>query len=1093
MPQTEPTQPTPATPDPRATYWRSLDELQSTPQFEEFLHREFPQAASEFPEGISRRRWLQLMGASLSLAGVAGCRWETEQFLPEATRALGYIPGKPQFFATFHELRGFARSLLVRQFDGRPIKIEGNPQHPQSHGASDIFAQACLLDLYDPDRQGRPRQREGESIVDRTWSDVAGALRSVAGQTGDGAGLRVLAAASSSPTRQRLEQTLLERFPQAKWVEYEPVSRQSVAQGAQQAFGQRLRPHYKFDQADVLLVIDGDPFGADPDQINHSRGWASRRAPEDGPMNRLYVVESQYGSTGTAADHRKAVASARIPQFLDQLEAAIEGGDVSDDNLFLKALASDLDENRGKSLIYVGPRQPAAVHARVHRLNAALGNLGTTVAFSEEPSPERAPYAEAIAELADEMRNGDIETLVILGGNPAYDAPADVKFAEALANVSNAIHLSEYRNETSRLCTWSLPATHALEQWGDGYSYDGTLTLQQPLIAPLHDGRSSIELLSMLIDETPKNGETLVRETFVEIVGGEDAAWKQALHDGFVADSAPEPVEASLQEAGDGNAADGDPASLGDGEFELVFCESEQVYDGRYANNSWLQEAPAYLSKITWDNAALMSPVDAENLGVKFQDVVRLTRGDASIELPVYVLPGQAAGSIGIALGYGRTAAGLVGGFTDSDDHERRQAPVVGVDVTPLRTTDAMEFATGVTVEKTGRTFELATTQHHHAIDALGQRETENRVPMLAREGTQEMFREHPDFAQHVVHHPPLKSLWESPDFTIDHAWGMSVDLTKCIGCNACVVACQSENNVPVVGKEQVLAGREMHWMRIDRYFRGDPKAEGGDKGGVVTVGQPVLCMHCEHAPCEQVCPVAAAVHDHEGLNLMVYNRCVGTRYCNNNCPYKVRRFNFFNYEKMPVNKKYLGLTVLQPGSEPPTGDQKEEQQDKTQALARMVHNPEVTVRSRGVMEKCTYCLQRIQAGKIESRNESIQNGAPDTHVPDGRIQTACQQTCPTEAIVFGDLLDPEARVSRLHSNPKAEGTRPHPRAYALLSELNTRPRTAYLARIRNPHPLLADLEPYATAPIGHANGHHDTPGEHGHDESHREAGDDRA
>ena len=540
----------------------------------------------------------------------------------------------------------------------------------------------------------------------------------------------------------------------------------------------------------------------------------------------------------------------------------------------------------------------------------------------------------------------------------------------------------------------------------------------------------------------------------------------------------------SVQEAseGEGSAA----GTLGDGEFELVFCESEHVYDGRYANNGWLQEAPDFLTKITWDNAAILSYVDAKALGVKFQDVVRLTLGDRSVELPAYVLPGQATGSVGIALGYGRTAAGLVGGF-ESDNAERR-APTVGVDAYALRSADAMSFGTGLKVEKVGRTQELATTQDHFAIDPIGRGEIKNRIPNLVREGTQEIFREHPDFAQHAVHHPPLKSLWEPLDFAQGHAWGMAIDLSKCVGCNACVVACQSENNVPVVGKEQVLAGREMHWMRIDRYFRGRPEGRNEEEGGMVVVGQPVLCMHCEHAPCEQVCPVAASVHDHEGLNLMVYNRCVGTRYCNNNCPYKVRRFNFFNYEKMPSNKKYLGLNVIQPGQTTPA------ETGTVQALARMVHNPEVTVRSRGVMEKCTYCQQRIAAAKIEARNENVHSDDPEVRksvkVQDGAIKTACQQTCPTDAIVFGDLLDPESRVSKLHYDPKYDGAKGHPRAYAMLGELNVRPRTAYLARIRNPHPLLAELEAYAIPAIGHASEHHgDSGGQgaggHDHDAEH--------
>ncbi|HEX6985831.1 MAG TPA: TAT-variant-translocated molybdopterin oxidoreductase, partial [Planctomycetaceae bacterium] len=655
MPQPEANQPKSVGPDPRATYWRSLDELRFTPQFEEYLHREFPKAASEFPEGMSRRRWLQLMGASLSLAGVAGCRWEAEQFLPHAGRVPDYIPGEPQFFATMHELRGFARGLLVRQFDGRPIKIEGNPQHPQSRGATDVFAQACILDLYDPDRIGGPREREGERWSPRPWDVVERSVRSLVERIGDGAGLRILAGASSSPSRLRLEQALAERFPQARWVEYEPISRQNVERGAQLAFGRRLRPHYRFDQADVVLVLDGDPFGADPDSINHSRGWASRRAPEDGPMNRLYVVESQYSSTGVAADHREPIASARIPQFLTELEAAVDqalgGGQPGAENVFVQALASDLAGHRGRGLIYVGPRQPAAVHARVHRLNARLGNLGQTVAFTEEQGPERPPYAEAIARLAEEMRGGQVDTLLILRGNPAYDAPADVNFAEALQQVPNAVHLGDSFNETSRLCRWYLPATHQLEQWGDGRSYDGTYTLQQPLIDPLHGGRSELELLAMLLGEGPRRGEQIVRETFAEVVGGGEQAWKQALHDGFVAETAFETVEASPQEAGGDEPAAA--PGLGENEFEIVFCESEQVYDGRFANNGWLQEAPAFLSKITWGNAALLSYADAKRLGVTIQDVVRLTFAGATVDLPVYVLPGQAVGSIGVALGYG--------------------------------------------------------------------------------------------------------------------------------------------------------------------------------------------------------------------------------------------------------------------------------------------------------------------------------------------------------------------------------------------------------------------------------------------------------
>ena len=1057
-------------PDPRANYWRSLEELRHTPKFEEFLHREFPQSASEFPEGVSRRRWMQLMGASLALVGATGCRWQDEEFVPFAKRGPEYIPGEPLFFATMHELRGFARGLLVRQFDGRPIKIEGNPQHPQSHGATDAFAQASVLSLYDPDRIGGPRDFVDGHWHERGWEEAEAAIRSL--KLGDGSGLRILAGASSSPSRARLEQAIAKKFPKSKWVEYETVSSQNVELGAKLAFGERVRPVYRFDEARIILSIDGDPFGADPDQINHSRGWASRRDPDEGEMNRLYVVESQFSSTGAAADHREPIASSRIPAFLDLLETAIgeaEKGEPATEDLFVKALASDLVEHKGQGLIYVGSRQPPEVHARIHQLNARLENLGKTIVLHKVEGPERAAYGEAIAGLADEMRSGTVETLLILHGNPVYDAPGDIAFAEALKKVPHAIHLSDYRNETSQVCSWNLPAAHPLETWGDGRSYDGTLTLQQPLIAPLHGGKSELELLAMLLGEGPKQGEKIVKATFAS---GE-AAWKQALHSGFVEGSAPEPVDLAPKKTASAQKQAVTPVEPGGKTYEVVFCESEQVFDGRYANNGWLQETPQFLAKLTWDNAAIISYEDAESLGVKMEDVVSLSVGERSVELPVYVLPGQAEGSIGVALGYGRTKAGLVGGYVD--DNEAVIAPPVGVDVSELRTVGNMDFRTGVTVKKTGRTYPLATTQDHFAIDTLGLEEIAQRVPSLVRESTPELMHEHPDMIGHAVHHPPLKSLWESPDYAIDHAWGMSVDLSKCVGCNACLVACQSENNVPIVGKEQVRRGREMHWLRIDRYFRGNPKLKNSPVSettqpadhprSVVISGQPVLCMHCEHAPCEQVCPVAATVHDHEGLNVMVYNRCIGTRYCSNNCPYKVRRFNFFNWNEQPANKKYLGLSVL-------TQDEVEEEKEKNRHLAGMVQNPEVTVRSRGVMEKCTYCTQRIQAAKIEARNTSVQNGDPSTKVPDGMFQTACQQTCPTNAIVFGDLSDPESRVSKVHHM----GDHPHPRAYAMLGELNVRPRTAYMARIRNPHPLLAPFEPYAIPPVGHASEHNDSP-----------------
>ena len=630
-----------AAPDPRTAYWRSFEELRATPEFTEFLHREFPVAASEFPVGVNRRRWMQVMGASFALAGVAGCRWQAEELMPFAGDVPDYIPGVPQFFATSAELRGFSRGLLVTCSDGRPIKVEGNPEHPQSRGATDAFSQAMILDLYDPDRASGPRERTDGDTVERTWAEAERTLRGLISEAGDGAGVRILAGASSSPSRDRLEAALRQKLPAAGWVEYEPLPTRAAEAGTAAAFGRRLRPLLRVENAAVILCLDADILGCDPDALNHIRGWAKWRTPETtgGKMNRLYVAESHYSATGAAADHREPVASLRIEALLTDLEATLAGeGKTATDSEFVRAVAADLTANRGRGLIVAGPRQPAAVQARVHRLNGRLGNLGKTVAFAEETRPERPATGDAIKALADEMRAGSVQTLVILRGNPAYDAPGDVAFAAALASVPNAIHLGDTHNETSRLCRWFLPATHPFEQWGDGRSYDGTYTLQQPLIAPLHGGKSELELLAVLLADGPARGEGIVRETFAQAAGGAD--WLKALHDGFIADTAFETVTA--EPTGSNTVAE--PSAAGNG-MELVFLESGQVYDGRFANNAWLQETPDYMTKVTWDNCALVSPADAMRLGVASQDVVRLTINGQSAELPVYVMPGQAVGS----------------------------------------------------------------------------------------------------------------------------------------------------------------------------------------------------------------------------------------------------------------------------------------------------------------------------------------------------------------------------------------------------------------------------------------------------------------
>ena len=1001
-------------------YWRSLAELAGTAEFRAMLEAEFPAAADS--GGLSRRRWLQLMGASLALAGAGGCRWEKAEIVPFVSQPANRVPGQTLHFATAMDLGGSALGLLVTSVDGRPIKIEGNPKHPVSRGATDLAAQAAILELYDPDRS----QMIYEEIA-RSWEEFASFARPhFAGlKKAGGAGLRVLAEASSSPTLAGLRAQLLEGFPQAKWCEYEPLSRDSEREGTRLAFGRPHRVHLDLEKARVILCLDADPLGDHPDAVWHARQFARGREVVEGQMSRLYAVESCFSITGGAADHRLALRSSLVGWFVEALGRAVRerpgtlaatpGEKTPGVMRFLRAVAKDLLEHRGEGVVVAGPRQPPEVHAQVQEINALLGSVGKTLSYTEDPEPDRSPHVEALESLAEEIGRGQVDTLVLLGGNPVYDAPADLDFAKLLPSARTRIHLGLYRNETARLATWHLPQAHFLESWGDARAYDGTYSIVQPLIDPLYGGKSPIELVAFLLGRKAASGDDLVRETFRGMVETDwEANWKVALHDGLLADSARKAVAPALVRSFLGEVTPGKgtvPFSLREnrdsprGELEIVFCRSAALYDGRFANNGWLQELPDPMTRLTWDNAALMSPATARRLGVETGAVVRLRcAGREPVEMPAYVMPGQARGSIAVALGYGRTAAGKVGGSVADG-----VAPV-GANVYALRTSRAMHFDTGLAIEPAGRSCPLATTQEHHAIDSVGLEARAERIGPLVREATLDQYRADPEFARHAVHHPPLESLWQEPAYQ-GHRWGMTVDLSKCIGCGACVVACQAENNVPVVGKERVIRGRQMHWIRVDRYLRGDPEDPRA-------AFQVVTCHHCENAPCEQVCPVAATVHSHEGLNEMVYNRCVGTRYCANNCPYKVRRFNFFNYHK--------------------------DLEDPASEVRKMVYNPEVTVRSRGVMEKCTYCVQRIQAAKIDAKNHR-------RPIRDGEIRTACQQVCPAGAIAFGDLADPQSAVARqLTTDPQTAG-----RAYQMLAELNVKPRTSYLARVRNPNATL--------------------------------------
>ncbi len=985
-------------------YWRSLDELTDKPEFRRFVENEFPAYADEMLAPGSRRTFLKIMGASLALAGMTGCRWPKEEILPFVRRPEGFTPGTPMQFATAMQLGGAAMGLLVTSYDGRPIKVEGNPSHPSSLGSTSAIQQASLLELYDPDRSQEIVRREGDREFVADWNEFTefarqhfGSLRGKRGQ-----GLRFLAEADSSPTVKALRERLLVDFPQAAWHEYEAVSRDNEREGTRLVYGSPKRPQPNLARAKTIVSFDDDFLLDHPFAVRNARDFTEGRRPSEHGISRLYVVESCYSTTGTMADRRipvtpseiSAVAGClgaklvaehglRLPPGADGLQRMLERfreHPLHKKEDAIESMARDLMAQRGHSLLLAGPRQPAAIHALVHSLNLALGNVGRTLEYNDDPEYDRTTHRESIAELSREIGAGDVDTLVIVGGNPAYDAPADLDFASLAARVPTSLHLSAYRNETSELCGWHLPRAHYLESWGDARDWRGTLSMTQPLIEPLFGGKTTAELLSVIVGDTASSGHELVRETFLSGSDGEQA-WREALHDGFVEGSAwpltrPRPASASwardLEPFLDARAAEGDGV-------DLAFVPDASVYDGRFANNGWLQEMPDPLTKLTWDNAALIGPSTAERFDLKQGDMVRLDHAGRTIEVPVYVMPGQAAGSLALSMGYGRQGGAVAEG--------------VGFNAFTIRTGDAMHHA-GVSLTKVGGSYPLSTTQNHYAIDSRGAQAVAERAPVLAREME---YHEYEEFLEHGhEHHPHVAPLFKPKEYD-GYKWGMSIDLNACTGCNACTVACQAENNIPVVGKEEVSRGRDMHWIRVDRYF-------GGDVDDPSVSHQPLTCQHCEDAPCEQVCPVAATVHDSDGINVMVYNRCVGTRYCSNNCPYKVRRFNYFNNHK----------------DESP--------------LETMVYNPQVTVRSRGVMEKCSFCIQRINRVKIEAKNAK-------RPIADDEITTACAQACPTRAISFGDLNDPSSEVREHHEDP---------RAYALLESLSVKPRTRYLTRLRN-------------------------------------------
>ena len=1102
----------PAEPTGGKRYWRSLGELSDTPEFRGWLEREFPAGAAEMErDEVSRRSFLKLMGASMALAGLGlnSCRRPEAHLVPFSKSVEWTIPGKALYYATAMPRRTGALPLVVTTVDGRPIKIDGNPLHPASGGATDTFAQASVLDLYDPARSKR-YVHHGKTSDRAAFEKYLGEVRTKFGADG-GMGLAFLVEETHSPTRERLRGELEKMFPRMRWASYEPLLSEAQNFGTQISFGDNSRLIPRFDRADVVLSLGSDFLDCGEGDIASAKAFTSRRrvTSSKDTMNRLYVVENRYTLTGAMADHRLRIPASQIPAFTHALAGKIAAatkdaglgsviatltapvGGMQFDDRWLSECANDLIARPGASLVVAGPQQPVVVQLMVYGINAALKNVGTTVIVREFP---RNPKTNSILQLASEMNAGRIKQLFIFGGDPVYNAPRGL--AEDRANkqslnwedlqkkVPEVVRLGYYEDKTSAVAQWHVPAAHYLESWGDALTHDGSYLAIQPMILPLFGGVSEIELLNGLLGGPRVEGPELVQATFQATAPpGEFAdAWSRLLRDGFPTHIIPRDKPANFN----GNAAGGvahtlwsaAPAPTPDSP-EIVLVRSYSIDDGRYINNGWLQEMPDPITKLAWDNAALFSPALAKHHQVKTGDLVELTVTETMLDanqkplqrqlvVAVMVVPGQADNSITIPLGYGRRVAPLGplpyagGGDIDSaagSEETGFNAYLLRTSTNPHFITADAKTVTSVHVAKAPGTYRLATSQEHWSIEGRG----------LVREATLDRYRDDPTFVKKIAgdeHLPPkLPSIYKPAELNAQHQWGMAIDLNVCTGCSACVVACHAENNVPVVGKLQVSHGRSMHWLRIDRYYASE-KAFNQDRGqfpeDAEMVHQPMLCQHCENAPCETVCPVNATVHSEDGLNVMAYNRCIGTRYCANNCPFKVRRFNYFDYNQRPVGKKKVaGMNVYQEYLGPLT--------DKgAPDTMKLQKNPNVTVRMRGVMEKCTFCVQRIQEAKIAAQVKAGASG--ETRIPRDSFTSACAQACPTEAIVFGDIADPESRVSKM----KAQD-----RNYRLLEYLNVRTRTSYLARIRNPNPKMPDAARIGVASPGEAEAHHDHKAKH--------------
>ncbi len=971
---------TPATRQAAPPMWRSLDQLADTPEFRRFVDAEFPTVADSLLT-VDRRHFLQLMGASLALAGLTSCTRQPEELLmPQVRAPENMIPGEPLYYATAMPLGSDAVGLLVESHMGRPTKVEGNPQHPSSLGATDVFAQASVLELYDPDRS-RVLRNGGEI---RPWSGFVTSVHDVMEhqRTKRGSGLRILTGTVISPTLGAQISALLDALPEAHWHQWDPVNRDNARAGGNIAFDSSTNLQFNLDRANVIVALDSDLLASGPQHLRHARQFAAGRRPDAKQANRLYVAEPTPTLTGAMADHRLPVASASIESIVRAIAANLrlsvaQPVDLSPAEAEWAAIvAADLQANSGAALLVVGDQQPPVVHVLAHVINDALANLGATIVLLPANEMNAVLHLDSLRDLTTAMSAGEVDALFILGSNPVFTAPTDLDFVAALQKVAYRVHLGLFEDETAQQCHWHIPAAHYLESWSDVRAYDGTVSIVQPLILPLYDGKNAHELLAALTNDNTKSSYDLVRGHWRgEHRDLDDASferqWRRWLHDGVVAGSAT-PLRVGLRSDWRQRAASAKSDTKAE-RFEIVFRHDPHIYDGRFANNAWLQELPKPESRLVWDNAALIAPEAATQFGLVNGDIVELEHQGHKLEAPIWLQPGQARNTITLHFGYGRRRGGQL-------------ALDRGFDAYRLRASDGLWRTPCENPRKTGKQYRLVSTQDHGSMEGrelVRVRTRDDQRPEMTKE------EERPE------------SLYSDYEYK-GYAWGMAIDLSTCIGCNACTIACQAENNIPVVGKSECSNGREMHWIRVDRYYEGEASAPEIHH-------QPVPCMHCENAPCEPVCPANATMHSNEGLNEMVYNRCVGTRYCANNCPYKVRRFNFRLYNDW-----------------------------NTESL-KLQRNPDVTVRSRGVMEKCSYCVQRINLTRIQAKKEG-------RSIRDGEIVTACQQVCPTQAIVFGDINDPNSQVSQLKREQ---------RNYGILNDLNTRPRTTYLAKLRNQNPSL--------------------------------------